>query len=274
MRSGSIRSWPASRMMIRVRQWCTARCAHASWRTRSGSADRKISCGPRWNVLTCRNERFAFPALMVEGGEFPGGEGHRVHQVGQQPDDLAAVDPVLDHPHHDPAGMRALLPGQVHPRQVRPVLQDLHRAAGHAGPCPDQQVRPGLRIRLPQRHPGKAPVHDHQHPGRAARPRDRQLRLPAAEPAHPGIDRGVRPGLGQRHHPGLGEPRRLALASTGPPNAARFASVSGTSSTNPSTAATRIPRQNAPSRPAGATGPASLRNTASITRAPAAAGPG
>ena len=56
MRSGSIRSWAASRMMIRVRQWCTARCAHASWRTSSGSADRKISCGPRWNVLTCRNE--------------------------------------------------------------------------------------------------------------------------------------------------------------------------------------------------------------------------
>ena len=56
MRSGSIRSWPASRMMIRVRQWCTARCAHASWRTSSGSADRKISCGPRWNVLTCRKD--------------------------------------------------------------------------------------------------------------------------------------------------------------------------------------------------------------------------
>ena len=56
MRSGSIRSWPASAMMIRVRQRCTARCAHTSWRTSSGSADRKISCGPRWNVLTCRNE--------------------------------------------------------------------------------------------------------------------------------------------------------------------------------------------------------------------------
>src|SRR5438552_1223006 len=55
MRSGSIRTSPASRMMIRVMQWCTARCAHTSWRTSSGSADRKISCGPRWNVLTCRN---------------------------------------------------------------------------------------------------------------------------------------------------------------------------------------------------------------------------
>src|SRR6266699_1189646 len=26
---------------------------------------------------------------MVEGGEFTGGEGHGVHQIGQQPDDLA-----------------------------------------------------------------------------------------------------------------------------------------------------------------------------------------
>jgi hypothetical protein len=71
-----------------------------------------------------------------------------------------------------------------------------------------------------------------------------------------------------------GNPAGLPLASTGPPNAARFAGVSGTSSVNPSTAATRIPRQNAPSRPGGATGPASRRNTASITPHPAAAGPG
>ena len=54
MRSGSVRFSAASRMMIRVRQWCTVRCAHISWRTSCGSADRKISCGPRWNVLTCR----------------------------------------------------------------------------------------------------------------------------------------------------------------------------------------------------------------------------
>ncbi len=65
-----------------------------------------------------------------------------------------------------------------------------------------------------------------------------------------------------------GNPAGWPLASDGPPNAARLTGVSGTSSTNPSTAATRIPRQNAPSRPAGATGPASLRNTASITPAP------
>ena len=65
-----------------------------------------------------------------------------------------------------------------------------------------------------------------------------------------------------------GNPAGWPLASTGPPNAARFTGVSGTSSTNPSTAATRIPRQNAPARPAGATGPASRRNTASITPAP------
>ena len=43
-----------------------------------------------------------------------------------------------------------------------------------------------------------------------------------------------------------GNPAGWPLASTGPPNAARFTGVSGTSSTNPSTAATRIPRQNAP----------------------------
>jgi hypothetical protein len=59
---------------------------------------------------------------MVEGGEFPGGEGRGIRQVGQQPDDLAAVDAVFDHSDQDPAGMRALLPGQVHPRQVRPVV--------------------------------------------------------------------------------------------------------------------------------------------------------
>src|SRR6267143_32930 len=133
---------------------------------------------------------------MVEGGEFPGGEGHGIQQIGQQPDDLAPVDAVLDHPDQDPAGMRALLPGQVHPRQVRPVVQDLDRAAGQARPRPDQQMCPG------------------------------------------------------------------------PPNASRFTSVSGTSSVSPSTAATRVPRQNAPARPAGATGPASRRNTASITPAP------
>ena len=44
--------------------------------------------------------------------------------------------------------------------------------------------------------------------------------------------------------------------------------MSGTSSRKPSTAATRIPRQNAPANPAGAAGPASRRNTASITPAP------
>ena len=167
--------------------------------------------GPHRPFCQLRKDHLAFPALMVEGGKFTSGEGRGVHQVGQQPDDLAPVDAVFDHPHQDPAGMRALLPGQVHPRQVRPVSQDRHRAAGHAGPCPDQQMRPGLRICLPQRHPGKAPVHDHQHPGRAAGHRDRQFRLPGAEPAHARVDRGVRPGLGQRHHPGLGEPRRLAF---------------------------------------------------------------
>src|SRR5438094_10596977 len=65
--------------------------------------------------------------------------------------------------------MRALLPGQVHPRQVRPVVQDLHRAAGHARPCPDQQMRLSLRIRLPQHHPGK--------------PRSMITSIPAALPA-------------------------------------------------------------------------------------------
>ncbi len=65
-----------------------------------------------------------------------------------------------------------------------------------------------------------------------------------------------------------GNPDGWPRAATGPPNAARFAGVSGTPGRNPSTAATRIPRQNAPSRPAGATGPASRRNTASITPAP------
>ena len=65
-----------------------------------------------------------------------------------------------------------------------------------------------------------------------------------------------------------GNPAGWPFASDGPPNAARFTCVSGASSTNPSTAATRIPRQNAPSRPAGATGPASRRNAASSTPAP------
>ena len=65
-----------------------------------------------------------------------------------------------------------------------------------------------------------------------------------------------------------GNPDGWPPAAAGPPNAARLTGVSGTSSRKPSTAATRIPRQNAPSRPAGATGPASRRNTASITPAP------
>jgi hypothetical protein len=39
-----------------------------------------------------------------------------------------------------------------------------------------------------------------------------------------------------------GNPAGWPLASDGPPNAARLAGVSGTSSVNPSTAATRIPR--------------------------------
>jgi hypothetical protein len=65
-----------------------------------------------------------------------------------------------------------------------------------------------------------------------------------------------------------GNPAGWPLASTGPPNAPRLSAVSGTSSVNPSTAATRIPRQNAPARPGGATGPASRRNSASSTGAP------
>src|SRR5579859_4203936 len=121
---------------------------------------------------------------------------------------------------------------------------------------------------LPQRHPGKAQVHDHQHPGRAAGHRDRQLRLPAAEDAHPGIDRRVRSGLGQRHHPGLGEPRRLApgvyrAAERGPVNL-RVRHVEG----EPVHRGHPHPRQNAPARPGGATGPASRRKSASITPAP------
>ena len=98
--------------------------------------------GPHRPFCQLRKDHLTFPALMVEGGKLTGGEGRGVHQVSQQPDDLASVDAVSGHPHQDPAGMRALLPGQVHPRQVRPVVQDLHRAAGHARPCPDQQMRP------------------------------------------------------------------------------------------------------------------------------------
>ena len=230
--------------------------------------------GPHRPFCQLRKDHLAFPALMVEGGKLPGGEGRGVHQVSQQPDDLAAVDAVLDHPHQDPAGMRALLPGQVHPRQVRPVVQDLHRAAGHAGPRPDQQVRPGLRIGLPQRHPGKAPVHDHQHPGRAAGHRDRQLRLPAAEGAHAGVDRGVRPGLGQRHHPGLGEPRWLAFSVRRPAERCPVTSCPARPArTRPprppaSPARTRRPgRPGPPARPARGTPPRSPPH-------PAAAGPG
>src|SRR5258708_2233612 len=222
---------------------------------------------------------------MVERGELPGGEGGGIQQVSQQPDDLAPVDAVLDHPDQDPAGMRALLPGQVHPRQVRPVLQDLDRAGGHAGACPDQQVRPGPRVRLPQRHPGKPPGPDHHPPGPAPPHPDPHPRPPGPParrppPAPPGpppppqnpptrastdacvpVSVSVTPLA-------WGNPAGWPLASDGPPNAARLAGVSGTSSTNPSTAATRIPCQNAPSSPAGATGPASRRNTASSTPAP------
>ena len=51
MRSGSIRAPAASSMMILIRQWRLARCAHASWQASSGLAERRTSCGPRWNVL-------------------------------------------------------------------------------------------------------------------------------------------------------------------------------------------------------------------------------
>jgi hypothetical protein len=53
--------------------------------------------------------------------------------------------------------MRALLRGQVHPRQVRPVVEDPPPGGGPRSTVPDQQMRPGLRIRFPQRHPGEAP---------------------------------------------------------------------------------------------------------------------
>jgi hypothetical protein len=65
-----------------------------------------------------------------------------------------------------------------------------------------------------------------------------------------------------------GNPGGCPPAAAGPPDAARLTGVSGPPGRKPSTAATRIPRQNAPSSPAGATGPASRRNTASITPAP------
>src|SRR5512135_1891947 len=35
------------------------RCAHTSWRTSSGAAERSTSCGPRWNALICRYEASA-----------------------------------------------------------------------------------------------------------------------------------------------------------------------------------------------------------------------
>ena len=65
-----------------------------------------------------------------------------------------------------------------------------------------------------------------------------------------------------------GNPAGAPRASTGPPKNARFAAVSGASSTNPSTAARRIPRQKEPARPSGASGPATRRNTDSSTRGP------
>ncbi len=69
--------------------------------------------------------------------------------------------------------------------------------------------RPG--VCLPQRHAGKAPVHDDQHSGSLVGHLDRQLRLAAVEPAHRRVDLRVCAALGQRHHPRLREPRGLAI---------------------------------------------------------------
>jgi len=117
------------------------------------------------------------------------------------------------------------------------VVQDLLRAAGHAGPRPDQRARPGPRVRLPQFHPGRAPVHDHQHPGGAGRHLDRELPFPPQNPPTAALIEEWVPVSVSATTFARGNPPGCPLESDGPPNAARFAGVSGTSSTNPSTAA-------------------------------------
>ena len=63
------------------------------------------------------------PSFAVEGREL----GRRIcpwiEQIGQQPDHFAAVDLVFDHAQDDMPRCCPLLPGQIHPGQVRPVRQ-------------------------------------------------------------------------------------------------------------------------------------------------------
>lgn len=155
--------------------------------------------------------RLRLPPGVVEPGQLHRRICSRVQQIGQQPDHLAAVDAVLDHPHGHSARMRGPLAGQAHPRQVCAVRQVLDRTCRDTRTGPHQQVRPGPGVGLPQRHPGKASVHDDQHPGGRVGRLDRQLGLTAAEATHRRVDLRVRAALGQRHHSHLREPRRPAV---------------------------------------------------------------
>jgi hypothetical protein len=94
----------------------------------AGAQDFSGSALERLDLPKCR---LRLPSFPVQGCQFGRRTGSWVQQVGQQPHHFAAVDAVLDHPHQHPAGVRALLSGQVHPRQVGAVSQMLDGPVRH-----------------------------------------------------------------------------------------------------------------------------------------------
>src|SRR5690242_15334060 len=69
MRCGSIPAPAASSMMILVSNGGRPDASHASWHARWGLAERRVCCGPRWNILIWRYG-FRLPPFAIEGREF------------------------------------------------------------------------------------------------------------------------------------------------------------------------------------------------------------
>jgi hypothetical protein len=228
MRSGSIPAPAASSMMILIRQWWTTRCAHASWQASSGLAERRTSCGPRWNVLIWRYEDSA-SHLRGRGPrarqpDMPRGRADRSAAGSLRRRQPGTRSRARRHALVPPASAR---PGSSGPGMSRPA--GVRGAGWPSRTAPGSADGPGPRYTRATGDSGKAPVHDHEHSrGRGSEP-DRQLQLAAAGPVHCCVDLRVSSGLGQRHHPHLGEPghlpARVLRPAESPPVRLRLRSV-------------------------------------------------
>jgi len=219
-------------MMIRVRQWCTARWA-ILLTDQLGALTARFSRAPLETLDHAGNDD-SLSRVMVEGGEITGGKATESSgpSAAETTPPVHAVPLTRTRPHAaGRRGMRALMPGQVHRDKYVPSSSDFTGRGGPRSTVPGAAdvPRPAYRA-FTAATPGRAPVHAHQHPGRAARQRRSPVPGSRAEPAHAGIDTTeVRPwSRSGVTHPGLGKSRWLPLRPPGRRTRARLTSVSGT----------------------------------------------